>query len=100
MFRQTIQSRIITPSWRLSRRAFGDESEYAFEMASSATRFGRGVSREVGYDLRALGVNKNVCLMTDRTLVNLPPVLTVADALKKAGVEFTIFDDVQVIFFP
>jgi hydroxyacid-oxoacid transhydrogenase len=86
----------VRPVVQLTRRAFSGDSEYAFEMASSATRFGKGASREVGYDLQGLGITKNVCLMTDKTLASLPPVQIVADALKKAGVEFTIFDDVQV----
>jgi hydroxyacid-oxoacid transhydrogenase len=81
---------------RIIRRTLIDGNEYAFEMASSTTRFGRGVSREVGHDLQAMGVTKNVCLMTDKHLVNLPPVKIVSDALRATGIEFEIFDDVQV----
>ncbi len=52
---------------------------------------------EVGYDFLALGIKDKVCLVTDKTLANLPPVKKVADALHQAGVSFEIFDDVQVI---
>lgn len=79
-----------------AKRTLIDGNEYAFEMASSTTRFGRGVSREVGYDLQAMGITKKVCLVTDKTLVNLPPVKVVAEALRSTGIEFEIFDDVQV----
>lgn len=44
----------------------------------------------------SMGITKNVCLMTDKTLANLPPVKIVADALRQANVEFEIFDDVNV----
>lgn len=92
---------INSPSFSLCLRrslsdAFNNGMEYAFEMASSTTRFGRGASREVGYDLEALGITKNVCLMTDKTVGSLPPLKTVADALTKVGIQFTVFDDVSV----
>lgn len=80
----------------VAKRGLIDGNEYAFEMASSSVRFGRGVSREIGHDLVSMGVRKNVCLVTDKTLATLPPVKIVADALRQAGVEFEIFDDVQV----
>jgi hypothetical protein len=80
----------------IAKRGLIDGNEYAFEMASSSVRFGRGVSAEIGHDLIALGVKQNVCLVTDKTLASLPPVKIVADALKNAGVQFEIFDDVQV----
>ena len=96
--RKTIQRVTLSAIGRslVARRGLIDGNEYAFEMASSSVRFGRGVSREVGHDLVSMGIRKNVCLVTDKTLASLPPVKIVADALKNAGVEFEIFDDVQV----
>jgi hydroxyacid-oxoacid transhydrogenase len=38
--------------------------EYAFEMAASSIRFGRGVTREIGMDLAEMGVQK-VMVLTD-----------------------------------
>lgn len=46
----------------------------------------------------SMGITNNVCLMTDKTLANLPPVKVVADALKQANVQFEIFDDVNVSY--
>ena len=39
---------------------------------------------------------KNVCVMTDKNLVNLPPVKASLDALTKAGVPYQLFDNVRV----
>ncbi len=47
----------------------------------------------------SMGITKNVCLVTDKTLASLPPVKIVSDALKQANVQFEVFDDVQVSFY-
>ncbi len=39
---------------------------------------------------------RNVCLMTDRTLSQLPPVGAVLDSLTKHGVKYKIYEDVRV----
>src|SRR5438445_12599813 len=49
--------------------------EYAFEMATSAIRFGAGATREVGADLVDTGA-KNVIVFTDPNLRHLSPVVT------------------------
>ncbi|XP_067219679.1 hydroxyacid-oxoacid transhydrogenase, mitochondrial isoform X1 [Chanodichthys erythropterus] len=71
------------------------KTDYAFEMACSNIRFGAGVTREIGMDLQNMGA-RNVCLMTDRTLSQLPPVAAVLDSLTKHGVKYKIFEDVRV----
>lgn len=38
----------------------------------------------------------NVCLMTDKTLSQLPPVAAVLDSLTKHGVKYKIYEDVRV----
>ncbi len=71
------------------------DHEYAFEMAASNIRFGRGVTREVGMDLADLGV-KRAMVVTDPNVAKLPPVATVLQALKDEKVEFALFDRVHV----
>lgn len=46
-------------------------------------------------DLQNMGA-KNVCLMTDKNLSQLPPVQIVMDSLSKNGISFQVYDDVRV----
>jgi len=71
------------------------QHEYAFEMATSAIRFGFGATREVGADLVDLGA-RNVLVFTDPILRNLPPVHTALESLEANGVRYTLFDQVHV----
>nr|XP_031548045.1 hydroxyacid-oxoacid transhydrogenase, mitochondrial isoform X3 [Vicugna pacos] len=73
----------------------GKTTDYAFEMAVSNIRYGAGVTKEVGMDLQNMGA-KNVCLMTDKNLSQLPPVKTVMDSLVKNGINFKVYDSVRV----
>ncbi|XP_074210955.1 hydroxyacid-oxoacid transhydrogenase, mitochondrial isoform X4 [Camelus bactrianus] len=73
----------------------GKTTDYAFEMAVSNIRYGAGVTKEVGMDLQNMGA-KNVCLMTDKNLSQLPPVKTVMDSLVKNGINFKLYDSVRV----
>jgi hydroxyacid-oxoacid transhydrogenase len=70
-------------------------NDYAFEMAVSSIRFGRGVTREVGMDLAEMGA-KDVLIVTDPVLRRLPPVQTVIDSLDAARIRYTIYDRVRV----
>lgn len=71
------------------------KSDYAFEMACSNIRYGPGVTREVGMDMNNLGA-KNVCLMTDPNLVNLPPVRDTLDSLHRHNVNYSLFSEVCI----
>lgn len=71
------------------------EYEYAFEMATSAIRFGPGVTREVGMDLAQINARR-VMVVTDPYLAKLPPVATVLESLEKEKVPFALFDRVSV----
>ncbi|XP_036686535.1 hydroxyacid-oxoacid transhydrogenase, mitochondrial isoform X3 [Balaenoptera musculus] len=73
----------------------GKTTDYAFEMAVSNIRYGAGVTKEVGMDLQNMGA-KNVCLMTDKNLSQLPPVQTVMDSFVKNGINFKVYDNVRV----
>jgi hydroxyacid-oxoacid transhydrogenase len=66
-----------------------------FEMAASAIRFGAGVTREVGMDLREAGARR-VMVLTDPALVQLPPVATVLQSLDDNGITAAVYDRVRV----
>jgi hydroxyacid-oxoacid transhydrogenase len=70
-------------------------SDYAFEMAVAAVRFGAGVTREVGADLADLGV-KRALVISDPIVSRLRPVQTVVESLEASGIAFTLFDRVRV----
>ena len=70
-------------------------SEYAFELASSSIRFGKGVTREIGMDLAEMKA-KRVMVLTDPNLAKLSPVATVVQSLREHRVSFELFDRVRV----
>ncbi|KAF8372001.1 hphd-1 [Pristionchus pacificus] len=70
-------------------------TEYAFEMIQSTLRFGRGVTAEVGYDIRNLGA-KHTVVVTDVNVAKTRAFKQVADSLTRLGQKFTVFEDVQV----
>lgn len=61
----------------------------------SNIRYGEGVSKEVGMDLQNMGA-RNVCVMTDKNLVQLPPVKAVLNSLTKNNIKFCLYDRVRV----
>lgn len=71
------------------------EGDYAFEMATSSIRYGEGVTREVGQDMKEMGA-RHVCVMTDASLLPLHPVQTVLESLRAHGVKFSVYSNVRV----
>ena len=71
------------------------KKDFAFEMAASAVRFGVGVTREVGMDLKELGTTLAL-VVTDSTIAKLPPVRTVLDSLDGSGIKYVLYDRVRV----
>jgi hydroxyacid-oxoacid transhydrogenase len=69
--------------------------ETAFEMAASSVRFGIGVTREVGMDLKDMGA-RLVLVLTDPLLGGLPPVRTVLESLEENEVSFELYARVRV----
>jgi len=69
--------------------------DYAFEMATSAVRFGYGVTREVGAELAYLG-KQHALVFTDSNLRSLPPVAIVLESLEEHKIRFSTFDRVRV----
>src|ERR1700722_12283869 len=69
--------------------------EIAFEMAASSVRFGAGVTREVGMDLKDLGA-LHVLVLTDPALSRMRPVYTVLESLRENGIAHVLYDRVRV----
>jgi hydroxyacid-oxoacid transhydrogenase len=69
--------------------------ESAFQMSASNIRFGPGVTRELGMDLVDLGARR-VLLVIDPRLPSLPVGETVLEAMRSSGVDFEVFDEVEV----
>jgi len=69
--------------------------EFAFEMAVSSIRFGAGVTREVGMDLKELGIGLAM-VVTDPVVARLPPARTVIESLERSGVGYVVYDRVRV----
>jgi hydroxyacid-oxoacid transhydrogenase len=69
--------------------------EYAFELAASSIRFGRGVTREIGMDLAEMKAQR-VMVLTDAHLTKLAPVATVLQSLRDNGISHALFDRVRV----
>lgn len=69
--------------------------ETAFTMDTSSIKYGPGVTREVGYDMKQLGA-KRVMVVTDPNLANSEPVSITLDALHSAGIYAVLFDQVRI----
>src|SRR5713226_6403461 len=69
--------------------------EYAYELASSSIRVGRGVTREIGMDLAEMKAQRAMVL-TDPNLAKLAPVANVLESLGDNGISFALFDRVRV----
>ena len=71
------------------------ERDTAFEMAASNIRFGQGITRDVGMDLKDRGLER-VMVLTDPNLQEMEPVQTALAAIEREGVEYALFDGVRV----
>ena len=69
--------------------------ETAFVMNTSNIKYGPGATREVGYDMKALGV-KRVMVVADPRLVNEESVTVAVQSLQAAGVQAVLFDRVRI----
>ena len=70
-------------------------TDSAFEMAVSSVRFGAGVTREVGMDLKDLGVT-TALVLTDPALRAMQPVQTVMESLRDNDVHASLYDRVRI----
>ena len=72
-----------------------NDGDSAFTIDASTLTFGAGCLREAGDQARALGI-KRVGIYTDKAVRKLPPLETVTQSLEAAGIDYAIYDDVQV----
>lgn len=70
-------------------------SETVFTYAAPALKFGRGASREIGYDVSAWGARR-VLLVTDPGVAAAGHPADVAEALTARGLEVVVFDRAHV----
>jgi hydroxyacid-oxoacid transhydrogenase len=70
-------------------------NETVFTYAAPALKFGRGASREFGYDLSSWGVQR-VLLVTDPGVAAVGHPATVAEGLAKHGLAVTTYDATHV----
>jgi hydroxyacid-oxoacid transhydrogenase len=64
-------------------------------MDSASIKFGVGATREVGVDMKELGVRRAM-VVTDPTLAASEPVAVAIEALRAEGVESVLFDRVRI----
>ena len=69
--------------------------ETAFTMDTSSIKYGPGVTREVGYDMKRLGADR-VMVLTDPNLADSGPVSVTLEALRSEGIETALYDRVRV----
>ncbi len=69
--------------------------ETAFTMDTSSIKYGPGVTREVGADVRALGAHR-VMVLTDPNLAGSDPVAITRDALRAEGIDAVLYDRVRI----
>ena len=69
--------------------------ETAFSMDTSSIKYGPGVTREVGHDMRQMG-GRRVMVVTDPGLSGSEPIAVTLDALRDAGVDAILFDQARV----
>jgi hydroxyacid-oxoacid transhydrogenase len=69
--------------------------ETAYTMDASSIKYGPGVTREVGHDMSQWAARR-VLVVTDPYLAASEPVALVLEALRSAGIEAVLFDQVRV----
>ncbi len=69
--------------------------ETVFTMDSASIKFGAGATREVGVDMKELGVRRAM-VVTDPTLAGSEPVAIALEALRAEGIETVLFDRVRI----
>ena len=69
--------------------------ENAFTMDTSSIKYGFGVTREVGYDMKALGAGR-VMVVTDPNLSDSKTISITLEALRSQKINAILFDQVRI----
>ena len=69
--------------------------ENAFTMDTSSIKYGFGVTREVGYDMKALGAGR-VMVVTDPNLSDSQTISITLEALRSQQIDAVLFDQVRI----
>ena len=69
--------------------------ETAFTIDASSIKYGPGVTREVGSDMKELGAHR-VMVVTDPNLANSESVSVTLEVLRKGGIDVVLFDQARV----
>ncbi len=69
--------------------------ETAFAIDTSSIKFGPGVTREVGYEMKRLGARR-VMVLTDSRMAGSEPVSVALGALGESGIDAVLFQAVHV----
>lgn len=69
--------------------------ETAFTMDTSSIKYGPGVTREVGYDMKQLGAQR-VMVLTDPNLVDRESVSVTLEALRSENIDAVLYKDVRI----
>ena len=69
--------------------------ETAFAMDAASIKFGFGVTAELGFEMKRLGV-KRAMVLTDQSLLETAAVKTSLESLYDDGIEFIVYADVSV----
>ncbi len=69
--------------------------ETGFTMDASSIKYGRGMTHEVGWEMKRLG-SRRVMVVTDRNLAGSEAISITLEALQEEGIEPVLFDRVRV----
>ena len=73
----------------------GSTYETVFTVDAGSIKFGRGATREVGYDMKVLGATR-VMAVIDPNLTDSQTVAVALESLKAEGIDAVVFDRVRI----
>ena len=79
----------------MSDREMPNRLETAFVMDAASIKFGFGVTAELGFEMKRLGV-KRAMVLTDQSLLETTAVTTSLQSLEEEGVIYTLYTDISI----